>query len=943
MIGKTISHYRIVEELGRGGMGVVYKTHDEKLDRPVALKVLKPEFVGDEDRRQRFLREARSAAAVTHPYRASICEAGEADGTLFIAMEFVEGATLRSFLAKGPIPIPDAQRCATEIAEGLATAHQSNLVHRDLKPDNVMLASNGHVKILDFGLAKLVETRDEATTLSMTAAETPHALTTEGAILGTPAYMSPEQARGESVDSKSDIFSFGSTAYEMLTGKAAFRGPTHQDSLASILKDEPVPLQELNPKVSHELDHIINRCLHKKPEERYNDTRDLVAALRDLQDVATAPSPSQPILVQPRRGWRRLVALLTTLVVTVTLFILQPWKPHQRTDEPSAPETPEHPNWILVADFEGPPGDPNLAVAARELVRASLEQSGVVTPIPRSGVRTGLRLAMKPDTTQVVAEVARELAYRATARAYVEGRVDRMLGGYSIVLRALDSEAGHVVTTVNDVAESDDAFISTLNELSKRLRERLGEEEAAIQTTRELRLAMTPSLPAYRMFVDADALNRKGKYEESNHIIRRALKLDPDFARAWRLMALNYRNTGEADSAEVAFNEALSRPERLTEVQRLVIEALVSHTIRFDYATALKRYDVLVEKEPFRSGFHHNRGVVLWKLGRYDEALDAYNRAAETRLFGPAIQNTFSQVTTLMNLGRNDEARQLVPTLNGWRGQIAELRLAIAATDWVAAESLAVSYRNDPNLRKSMRLRVDPALAAVKTARGQAKAAADILKSLVEMNDFYCGVLLQLFLVTGRSPEFACDSVCTDSTTVTLVVQGIQAALRGGQDSARGCLDAVATMPDVEQQRYAADIRALEACIALAGSRRQDGIRYLESAMTQGREPRALGRLTMRWLVAETYENAADLEKAAQAYELVLSPVRLADGELSQWGIVVPFAHQRLVLLYARMGRVEDARRHWEMFEKTFTDPDPELVPMVEEARRALAEAEAKS
>jgi serine/threonine-protein kinase len=239
-----VSHYRILHELGRGGMGVVFKAHDEKLNRPVALKVLKPEFVGDEERRERFLREAHSAAAVTHPFIASIYDAGESDGALFISMEYVEGVTMRARIAKGPLPIPDAQRYATEIAEGLAKAHQSRLVHRDMKPDNVMVASDGHVKILDFGLAKLVEKRDEAATLSMTAASPE--LTVQGEILGTPAYMSPEQVRGESVDSRSDIFSFGVTLYELVIGKAAFRGPTHQDTLAAILKDEPPPSVEVN-------------------------------------------------------------------------------------------------------------------------------------------------------------------------------------------------------------------------------------------------------------------------------------------------------------------------------------------------------------------------------------------------------------------------------------------------------------------------------------------------------------------------------------------------------------------------------------------------------------------------------------------------------------------------------------------------------------------------
>jgi Tol biopolymer transport system component/predicted Ser/Thr protein kinase len=362
-IGQTISHYKILRKLGHGGMGEVYEAHDDRLDRPVALKVLKPEFVGDEERRERFLREAHSAAAVTHPYIASIYDAGEADGTLFIAMEYVEGQTVRAMLAKGPLPVPDVQRYATEIAEGLAKAHQSGLVHRDMKPDNVMVVSDGHVKILDFGLAKVVEKRDQAATLSLTAEETPPGLTTEGSVLGTPAYMSPEQARGEPVDSRSDIFSFGSTLYEMVTGKAAFRGPTHQDTLAAILRDEPEPVHETNPQVPVELNRITNRCVRKQPEERYNDTRDLVAALRDLRPDRAAPAESPPAAGQRRKHWGRFVALVAALVTIAVLIWVRPWQlaqgPEQRDVAP-AYEQSERPK-LLQVTFTGRVQSPRIS------------------------------------------------------------------------------------------------------------------------------------------------------------------------------------------------------------------------------------------------------------------------------------------------------------------------------------------------------------------------------------------------------------------------------------------------------------------------------------------------------------------------------------------------------------------------------------------------------
>jgi eukaryotic-like serine/threonine-protein kinase len=225
MEGNILAHFRILAKIGEGGMGVVYRAEDENLRRPVALKVLPPDVIANEERRMRFLREARAAAAIPHPNIATIYEIGEADGVVFIAMELVEGATLRGRLGKGPLTIKDSLDIVLQIAEGLARAHRSHIVHRDLKPENVAITPASHVKILDFGLAKLLLENDGADGHHLTRVQTISGEKTEpGRILGTTSYMSPEQARGEVVDARSDIFSLGSVLYEMVTGRAAFRG-----------------------------------------------------------------------------------------------------------------------------------------------------------------------------------------------------------------------------------------------------------------------------------------------------------------------------------------------------------------------------------------------------------------------------------------------------------------------------------------------------------------------------------------------------------------------------------------------------------------------------------------------------------------------------------------------------------------------------------------------
>jgi len=293
--GQMLSHYRLVEKIGEGGMGIVYKALDTKLQRNVAIKILPPDLTADEERRARFQREAQTAAALNHPNIATIHEIDEHDGALFIAMELVEGKSLRALVDSGSMDSDRALRIGTQIAEGIARAHQAGIVHRDLKPENVIVGPEDHVKILDFGLAKLRAGADTG----VFPARDPSGMETisvgvtrDGKILGTAAYMSPEQARGETVDHRSDIFSFGTNLFEMVTGKTPFAGNTPMDMLTSIIRDEPPQATALNPRVSGEMQRILVKCLEKEPERRYQSTADLVSDLRQLR----RQTDSQPMV-----------------------------------------------------------------------------------------------------------------------------------------------------------------------------------------------------------------------------------------------------------------------------------------------------------------------------------------------------------------------------------------------------------------------------------------------------------------------------------------------------------------------------------------------------------------------------------------------------------------------------------------------------------------------
>src|SRR6267143_763794 len=314
--GASLSHYRIASQLGAGGMGEVYLAHDTKLDRKVALKILPADLAANQDRMRRFTQEAKAAAALNHPNIAHIYEIGESDGVNFIAMEFIDGATLREKIHQEQTDLRKLLRYLQHVAEGLAKAHAAGIVHRDLKPDNIMITRDGHAKILDFGLAKLIEPQpvpgadsSEAATAVMPQHSTP------GAVLGTVGYMSPEQAQGKTkeIDQRSDIFSFGCILYEAVTGHKAFEGKDTIESLNKIIREPPQPLTDFRPDAPSHLQRIVRRCLAKDPEDRYQTTKDLAIELRELRreiadragiDITGAPSSIEAAIGVPVKSPR---------------------------------------------------------------------------------------------------------------------------------------------------------------------------------------------------------------------------------------------------------------------------------------------------------------------------------------------------------------------------------------------------------------------------------------------------------------------------------------------------------------------------------------------------------------------------------------------------------------------------------------------------------------
>ncbi len=611
--------------------------------------------------------------------------------------------------------------------------------------------------------------------------------------------------------------------------------------------------------------------------------------------------------------------------------------------------------WIMVAEFDGPLDDPSLAVATRDLVGAALDQSASLATVSQDQIRTALELAGKPPTMRVDAALARELAYRKGVRAVVEGSISRLGAGSAIVVRVRDVERDSVVLSVSDVAPNEEALIPTIARVTRRIREGLGERKDAIRRSRELIEVRTASFEAFKDFQRAFQLLVTLDSYGSIARCRAALSLDPDFAAASNLMGYAFINIGQVDSASAAWRYSLSRPGRLSESIRLLTEAAVADQVDGNLPLALATLDRLVQQEPTFMPAHNNRGWLLYRTGQYEAALGSLARAAEASPFGPNHLILLNHFYTLLALGRRDEARAMAGRLRGGFAQAAAAWIAAASGNWALTESLGTALESPTASREIRRLGA-LAVASAAATRGEVRAAERALRRAeglvgaasipgvrVSVQAAYRARLL-LALVSGGVAGDPDGGWPRDTTTAALVTRGLWAAAAGDAPRARRLLDVVRSRPAGELARAGADPALLEAWIAAAGGRWEETIRILGPAARQGSETgfsedRA-GRVTLRWLVARAYESLGRADSAAAYLEMVLSPLGRADQEYFTRGIAFSFAHRRLVVLYTRLGRLEDAQRHWRILAETCTRPDPEMRPLIEEARSALAVAE---
>ncbi len=637
-----LKHYELIERLGEGGMGVVYRARDERLGRTVALKILPKELAADEDRSRRFEREARIASSLSHPGIATLYDIDRDGDTTFLTMELVEGRTLRRLLEDGPLPIERVIECGAQVADALADAHRKGVVHRDLKPENVMAADSGYFKVLDFGIARVEEPPEEESGGSSTRTPTRTWATRAGALIGTVTYMSPEQALGEQVDPRSDIFSFGVLLYELTAGQPPFQGANDVATAQAILSSEPAPLTSLRPDVPPGLQLVIRRCLAKRPEERYPSAvelaEDLGALRRDSLSGQRSAIRLHAMRGIPGRGRRWAIAGLIgaglTVAAVATWLAVSPIAPEpeavatpaQMRPEPAGvllPAVAGGKSRVIVGFFENLTGNADADWLGRglpEMLTTDLSGSDEIEVIATQRLYDLLAMSGRGQAEKLDRSTATELARWAGADLVISGSVFRFGDRYRVDAQAYDTHTGAIVAAQKVEGTE---VLALVDQLAAGLRSGL---RLGVPARRGPSGVTTESEDAYRLYVRGRELYDRLVFEDAAEQFDQAVRLDPGFARA-RLRAAQSRYlAGERDAAREDLEKLREDVERLPEPERMLALGLHDFFVAGDRKAGGEHFDRLVRQFPRDKDAH-----VWWGLALRDVGGDPLGATRELR------------------------------------------------------------------------------------------------------------------------------------------------------------------------------------------------------------------------------------------------------------------------------------------------------------------------
>lgn len=917
MTGTSVSHYRILESLGGGGMGVVYKAEDTRLGRTVAIKFLPPETSDDPAAAERFRREARAASTLNHPGICTIHEFGEHDGQQFIVMELLEGAPLDRILADGALPVPRVIDLAVEIADALDAAHVRGIMHRDIKPANLWVTDRGHAKVLDFGLAKDVQRHGGGSALSTTSPA--NDLTALGVTIGTLPYMSPEQARGEAVDARTDLFAFGAVLYEMATGRAAFQGKTGAAIFEAVLQKAPPAPVRLNPDVPAELERIIAKALDKDRELRYQTAAEMRSDLRRLQRdssmVPATPAP-QPARRTAAARWRKAWLLggsaAAIAAVTAVLWLLA---------SKSAPALTEK-DWILIADFTNSTNEPVFDGTLRQALAIQLEQSPYFNVVPAQRVRDTLRLMNRPLDTRVTPDVAAEIAERLAITALLVGTIAPLGSSYVITAEATNARTGETLAREQVQAASREDVLDALSRAGRSFREQLGESVASIERfDRPLQEATTSSLEALKLYTQGRELVVQARHAEAIPLFERALELDPRFAMAHGMLVAIYGSIpGGATEGAAHAARAYELRHRITELERYLVSY---YYLMFATGELTRARDVLTlaaQTYPRQAPVRSNLAYTLLRLGQYDEAVA---QAQEAVRLEPNLGVGYSNLAwALRAAGRYADARLTIAQAHERRMDYFMMRLNLLVIGFAEGDRALMAQQLEW-------VRGKPAEAFM---RAQAAVTAlfegrPISERLGDVDPDIAAVIAAQYAALG-----ACDRAAAFAPTTLPPAgelpwnAGLSAALCGDFGRAEATAARLESLPLAGGTELGDGLLPItRALVALGRGNTAAAHQHLER--TRALE---MSQILEFW---PTYTSAlAYLQQGAAAEARAQFDHVIARRSVAPAHALYPLAYLGAARAAAMQGQVAEARSYYETLLTLWKDGDPS-IPAVRQAR----------
>lgn len=939
--GERVLQYRILRPLGKGGMGEVFLAEDTILQRKVALKFLSSDLAPDATARKLLLREARAAAGLDHPYICRIYEIGEAEGQQFIAMEYVEGTTIGKMLASGPLPLDQALRLVVEIAEALESAHRQGTVHRDLKPANIMVSSSGHVKVMDFGLAKRVipDQLDQPDRV-----ETATLLTQPGTITGTLAYMSPEQLRNDPVDARSDLFALGIIFYEILTATHPFQKESALGTASAILKDTPPPIEQYRGDIPRHLEDVLRRVLEKDRDQRYSSAREV------LDEVAAVRSETQTGAIAPLDHLRALARRPALVLILGLLAAAGSWWGYRTLYSPQTVLAFRARDWILIADFENLTGDDVFNGSLYTALTVGIEQSKYVNVLPRSRVNETLRRMGRERPPIIDETLAREIAIREGIKGLLACSIARVGDTYSLTTRLLDPNSQLTALTEVSRAANKNEVLRALDDLAKRVRKKLGESLSGMAGPNlPLPKATTASLEALKLFA-ASRFPKPGQKAEA--LLEEAVKLDPDFALAHADLGVDYYIDGERPLGEEHFQKALQLLDRLTLKEQLWIRAVVEDW-RGNRDGAIGQYESFVAQYPDSSAGWYRLGWARMITDRSEPAIQAFRKVLE---IDPKSWGAYINIASAhTGVGKYTEAvanyeKAFALEPDSLYGEYVnhEYGFTLIEMGEVARAEEAfhkMLLRDEPSKARALR-----SLALLRMYQGKYGEAIPHLKEAILINQALKATLSEfrnrmylarayrangnvaafeaelhaaghIHATTAISPEFSFDlgkMYVRDGKLkeAGLVLQKAERAL-----SDTSAMSSV----NLDTRRNRALVETLKGEEELAGSRPARATEILEVAYRLLPEPMIMESL------AYAYWKLGNWEEAARDYQKLVEHPHLGDERQEDW----IQAHYQLGRGFQQAGDDEKARQYYEKLLAIWKDGDRDLTAAVD-ARRQL-------